>query len=320
MKFPPPSVTAPTLSSFEWQCEGLTIGGFTTYGILGVEGWDLAKIMSKNVQRNRDYGEILGLDVFAGRDVIIDMWVKSDGISLQDAELQIASAFQIMPDSETYLWGQLPNLPVMCAVGRCEKKPRKIDSDYANANISKPSITFHATDPRLYGQALQVELTLGGGASGGVTFTGSVPPASQSFGVAPSFTVTFGANSGTTTTIENEGNMEMRPYLIFNGPLTNPFFANETQSAMVTLQEPGGSGYTVLSGDQATIDLDTHLVQYWPGGIAANTPYAIQEWLTYGSQWWNLPGGVAQTIQFGSADATNVGGTGFVWYAPAWEL
>jgi hypothetical protein len=307
MKFPPPTATVPALNNYEFGFNNLVFGGSTNYGLLNVEGLDLAKIASKNVQRNRTHGEVLGLDVFAGRDIVLDFWLQSDGVSLQDAQLNLASAFQIQPDTESYLWFQVGTLPVMCVPCRVEKRAVKIDSDYANANVAKPQITLHATDPRLYGQGVQTPLMLGASSSG----LGPFP-------VGP-FPVTFGSNSGSQIVIDNTGNMEMLPYIVFNGPLTSPFIQNATQSAIITLQNPAQTGYTVLAGDQATIDLDTHLVQYWSGGIANNQPSAIANWLVYPPTWWDLPPG-GSLIQFGSADSTNTGGSVYIQWAPAYEL
>jgi hypothetical protein len=148
--FPSPTITPPTLNDFEYYFNGLHFGAETPFGVLGVEGLDLAEIRSGDISYPRDYGQFKGLDLFAGKDIIFDFWEKSNGVSLQSSQLELATATNIMPDEEFPLWFQLPNLPILCVFCRVRKRPTKIDSDYAAANIAKPELVLHATDPRIY--------------------------------------------------------------------------------------------------------------------------------------------------------------------------
>ena len=193
--FPSPAEEPPSLEPFQWYFNGLTFGANTAIGVLNVEGLDLAEIRSGDVNWPRDHGQAAGLDIFGGRDVLIDLWIKSGGSSLQATQLELAAATNVMPDSEMPLWFQLPTLPILCVMCRPRKRPGKIESDYAAANIYKPTLSFHATDPRIYGEGVETE-------------------------IKPN-------HPSTTKTLDNTGNMEMRPIAVFTGPLARPTIKNK---------------------------------------------------------------------------------------------
>ena len=193
MTFPPPPIIAPPLEDYEFFYNGLTFGDTTPWGVLKVEGLDLAEIRSGDVNWSRDHGQAIGLDLYGGRDVIIDFWVKSDGTSVQHALAALAAASVVRPDEELPLWFKLPNLSPLCVMCRPRSRPMTIDSDYAAANIGKPTLTLHATDPRIYSVATDTPLVM------------NEPPATP-----------------TTVEIDNTGNTEMRPIVIFDGPIARP--------------------------------------------------------------------------------------------------
>lgn len=200
--FPLPSVEPPTLNDFEWQFNGLTIGGNTNFGVLKVEGLNLPEVRNGDVAWPRDHGQAAGLDLYGGYDIIIDLWMKTNGESLQAAQLELAKATRVLPNEQIPLWFQLPNMPLMCVMCRPRKRPMDIDSDYAAAQIGEPSVMFHSTDPRLYLPGLEHTIDLSAPSGGKVT--------------------------PTEFTVDNEGNTEMRPILIFTGPLTVPELQNGT--------------------------------------------------------------------------------------------
>lgn len=188
--FPSPSLTPPTLEGFQWEYNGLVMGAGTAFGVLGVEGLDMADIRSGDVNLPRDDGQTMGLDLYGGRDIILDLWMKTDGTSLQAAQLELAAATVVRPNEEIPLWFQLPNLPIMCVMCRPRKRPMKVDSDYAAAQVGKPELSLHATDPRIYGEGVETE-------------------------ISPN-------HPATTVTLDNTGNQEMRPIAVFTGPLARP--------------------------------------------------------------------------------------------------
>jgi Phage tail protein len=305
MAFPSPSLVPPTLEDFQWQFNGLTIGANTPFGVLKVEGFDLPEVRHGDVDIPRDHGRTKGLDVYAGKAIIFDLWMKTDGISLQDAQLKLATATLAQPNEESPLWFQLPNLPLMCVMCRPRKRPMTIDSNYAAANIGEPELVLEATDPRLY-QAGQAE-----------TLTLSTPSGGLAFPVT--FPVTFSSTTPSTIVVVN-GNMEMRPIVIFNGPLTNPAIENGsiTGSPFLMVVNPEETEFTVQEGDQILLNLGSpHLLQYFQGGVTSgNEPNDIMNWLTSESTWWDLLPS-SNTIRFYSQDATNTGGTATLQWAPA---
>jgi hypothetical protein len=324
MSFPRPTLTVPSLSPFELNYNGaLTIGGTTAWGVLNIEGLDLANIATKDVGKPRDSGQLAGLNLLMDRTVTIDMWLKSDGVSMQDTQLQLATAFPNMIASDSFpLWFQLPNLPILCVMCRVVKRTVKIDSDYANSNIAKPTLVLHATDSRIYGAGQSQPMGLGSGPGTGVTF-GSFPGHGLPDNTGTlTFPVTFGSGSaGNMVTLDNTGNCATRPQLLFTGPLTNPFVDNITQGASLLFSDPyQGASYTVLAGDQMLVDLDTHVMTYYPGGMGSGeASYTVANFLKPVSDWWDLAPG-DNTIWFGSADSTNVGGTCELSWAPSWQL
>jgi len=197
MPFPSPSLVPPELTDFQWSFNGLTMGAGTPYGVLLAEGLALADIRSGDVNWPRDHGQAVGLDLYAGRDIILDLWMKTDGTSLQHAQLALAAATVVRPLEEIPLWFQLPNMPLLCVMCRPRKRPIKIETDYAAAQIGKPELVLHATDPRIY-QAGRESAALK-----------PKPP------------------GGSTVVLNNEGNTEMRPILFFAGPASRPRATNE---------------------------------------------------------------------------------------------
>jgi hypothetical protein len=179
-------------------------GADTPIGVLNIEGLDLAEIRSGDANWPRDHGQARGLDLYGGRDVIFDLWMKTDGTSLQQSQLELAAATVVLPNEEPPLWFQLPNLPVLCIMCRPRKRPMKIDSDYAAGQIGQPELVLHATDPRIYG-------------------------AGQATTIAPNF-------PATSAVLDNTGNTEMRPVIVFNGPLARPKAASQAIAGEPFLQ------------------------------------------------------------------------------------
>jgi hypothetical protein len=195
MAFPSPALEPPTLESFQYQYNSLKFGAGTAYGVLFAEGLDLAEIRSGDVNWPRDHGQAKGLDLYGGRDIIFDLWMKTDGTSLQHAQLALAAATVVRPDEELPLWFQLPNLPLLCIMCRPRKRPMKVESDYAAAQIGKPELHLRATDPRIYTAGVETE-------------------------IKPN-------HPATSKTLNNTGNTEMRPILVFTGPLARPTATNK---------------------------------------------------------------------------------------------
>jgi len=352
--FPPPSITPPELNDWEFFYNGLRFGDETPLGILNIEGLDLANIRHSNVNWPRDHGQSKGLDLYADRAILFDLWMKTDGTSLGHEQLAVAAATVVLPNEEPPLWFKLPDFPVLCVLCRPLKRLMKYESDYAAARIGKPELSFSAADPRIYGAGVETLLS-------------------------PNY-------PATTVTIDNEGNTEMRPIAVFTGPLARPKIGNDTIAGMPFLEfidpqaeeeeeefrkkweaevtklteeiekestgkvekelkekerkeikekgekeskeklekrekeEREGERPTVKAGDQILVDLGTpHLAFYYPGGIAKDEPENIMQWVTSSSRWWDvIPG--ENAIKFSSFDTKATAGTAELQWASAYQL
>jgi hypothetical protein len=312
MAFPLPSVTPPTLSNWEFQYNGLTFGAGTAYGLISVKGLgDLATVRAQDTPFPRDDGEFTGLDVLGGRDIELDMWVNSSTLSPFAASTALGAAFYRQANTNLPLWFQVPGAPVLCSMCRPRLKPEVWDADYAAGARLATNMTLHANDPRIYGAGVQSSVTVG-------------PPAGGlSFPVGPFPVGPFSSTTPEQVTINQTGNIEMRPIVVINGPITNPIISNTSLTGSPYLQftNPYQTTYTVLAGDQLLIDLGTpHRMLYYSGGIASGSaPSNVAFWLELGSTWWDLiPGN--NVISLGSADSGTTGGGAYIWWAPAYAL
>lgn len=310
MAFPSPSVSAPSLSPYQLSFQGLTMGAGTPYTVTKMTGLDLPQIRSTDPGRPGDQGEFIGLDLYGGRDITIDFElipVLSAGTNLQQLLLNLRQVFEVQGVTELPLYVQLPNLPLLCAMVRTRKATYPIDLDYSAAEIAKPVIQVHATDPRLYAAPTStVTIDLPQNVTTGLTFPVTFP-------------VTFGGGGGNQAVITNYGNTEMRPVLVVNGPCTNPTVTNLSISGYpaLTFANPTQSGKTLASGQSLVVDLDFRTITFYAssGAVGSPRPY----WLQPGSTWFNLPPG-ASTLEFSSGDSVVVDGYLSVEYASAYLL
>lgn len=292
--FPSPSITPPTLENYQWEYNGLTLGANTPYGVLKAEGLDFATPRHGDIPWPRDHGEARGLDVFGGRDVILDLWVKSDGTSLQHALLALAAAQNIMPTAEMPLWFQLPNLPIMCVMCRPRKRTYPIDSDYSAANIAKPELSLHATDPRIYSAGKEASVALGDS-----------------------------PETGGLIAAVNAGNTETRFVVIFQGEVENPALQNLVISQEPTLRFtlPGEPEENTVPPDyQLSVNTGIpHLVQLYNGTVAEGDWTTAMKLLTWDSIWYDLIPG-ENTLRYHASATSNPASTATVQWASAWNL
>lgn len=300
--------TPPSLNDWQWQFNGVTLGPGTSYGITKVTGMNLATIRTGDQALPREQGEMPGLDVYGGRDVELDLWMTGSG-GLVSNQLALSGAMLIGNATPVPLWLQIPTLPLLCVMGRVRKRDMPWDAEYAAGAVGKPVVSVHCNDPRVYTVASTTSISLASGGGG------------LGFPVGP-FPVTFGQASSTATTVKNSGNTETRPLVIFNGPVTNPWIANNTTGASLYFTNPGQGGYTVAAGDQLVVDLAApHRILYYSGGVTSGVaPSAVRDWLNGNSTWWTLIPGSNQ-IQYGSQDTalTGLGAAEVVW-SSAYQL
>jgi hypothetical protein len=281
----------PALDAWQMQFNGVVFGAGTDYSILGVEGLDLPVVRNGDVARSRDTGEFIGLDLLGGRDITLTLDCASiAGANLQADLTTLATAFAppVGGQTESVLWIQMPNLPLLAVACRVRKRQIPIDLAWSQGLASKIIIALHCTDPRLYGETSDQVIQLSSGTSG-MMFPATFP---LSFG---------GAATPGTLVVNNTGNIEMRPIIVITGPVTNPTITNETTGLSMTFSNPSQSSYTLNSGDTLAIDLDAHSVLWTV--YEASTSSSVRSWVVNGSTWWDLPPGI-NTISFTSSDGT----------------
>lgn len=297
MSFPAPSVVAPDLDDFQLQYAGLTMGAGTSYPYLELQGVDLAKIRSGDAGRPLDQGEFIGWDLYGGRDITVSYWIAADGgSSLQALLAPFRAATVIGGVIEQPLWIKLPGTPLLVCSVRARKRTLNVDVNYGAAQLAKPVVQFHATDPRFYSTPTQTQAVGLAQPGAGLTFPVTFP-------------VTFGQSGGSATIqAVNSGDTEVRPILVIAGPVTNPWVSNGSLPGAPILQfsNPFQNGYTVPAGDTLTVDLDWQTISYQTAGSTQSSQ--VPDWLVYGSTWWNLPPGT-NSISWGSSDSAATGAT-----------
>ncbi len=287
MAFPAVTVTAPTLSNWEAYYNGITFGLSNPYAFHQIDGlFGNAPIKSGDVQRPRDQGEFIGLDLYQGRDFTVDTDAISNGTSLQSSLENLGSALLVGGTTELPFYVQLPNLPLLCTMARCRKYAYPINLSYG-AKLANPiSIAFHSTDPRLYTAPTQEQTAgLSGASVSGASFNWS-------------FNLSFGGSVAVShVNVANSGNYEIRPIVVIAGPCTTPTISNQSIAGIPSLT----FNLSLNNGDIMTVDMDAHTVVL-NGVNRLNT-------LAPGFQWWNLPANSTSTISFTSLDGTPVAGT-----------
>ncbi len=74
MSFPAPSLSVPALTVGQVSYGGLKMGGILPgglYNVVSIEGLSPPDVLSGDAQRAQDQGELIGLDVYPGRDFVV---------------------------------------------------------------------------------------------------------------------------------------------------------------------------------------------------------------------------------------------------------
>lgn len=313
MKFPAPTLTVPTLATWQFSFNGFTFGNATPAAVLKVTGLgDNPHIRSSTPTRARDHGQLVGLDLYGGRTFTINVWAQPNATSLQTNLLKLAAACEVGLATEQPLWFKQPNLPVLCVMCRPRKKTVPWDLNYGAAMVAKPVVQFHATSPLVFGKGRS--LTVGvPGPLPGMTFPSAGATFPLSFG---------GAVKPAGVTADHTGNAPMKPVLVITGPVTTPSLSNDSLpgAPLMTIRNPTQTGYTVTPGDQLVIDMDAHSVEYYVGGVASGSaPASRLSWVVAGSTWWYFQPG-PNLVHLVSEDSTTLTGTFQVQWADAYIL
>lgn len=298
MPFPDPGLTPPALNVFELNYGGVSFGGIGTgtYQLQGINpGLDTPSYISSDQQRALDHGEWQGVDLSPGRDIVVTQVCQAGTWADLETARQTLGGVMSPQQGEQPLYLQLAGGLFVCMA-----KPRKHNFPFdINSVLAKGTVVtsmWHATDPRWYAAPSKTASVGLPGPLGGVTFPVSFP---ASFG---------GGSYQGLLTVTNAGRMEMRPVLIFTGPLTNPRVTNLTLPGAPTV----AFRIALNAGDQLIVDTDTQSVMLSTAGSMTRVPRRDVE--TPGNVWWNLPPGANQ-LAWLAASGT---GTMTVQSADAW--
>src|ERR1017187_4522931 len=308
MPFPPYGTAVPSLSTYQLSYLGLTMGPSTAYGFKMMEGFDQPVIRSADVARPREGGELAGLDLSSGRELILTGLVQSDGTSVQHAMSALATT--LLPTfNEAPMWFQFPNLPLLASMVRPRKGTGPLD--VTTGAVNNKVLGFHATDPRLYAAPSQV--------------SGGLPAPLGGMHFNATFNLSFGGGSSVTVlSCPNAGNVDTRPVLVITGPVTNPIVTNQTTGWALSFTNPFQSSFTLNAGDTLTVDTDLHTVLYLASGNTVAVP--VRNWVVPGAIWPGTVAGIqglqpgANTISFNSQDSGSVAGTLAVQWSSAYTI
>lgn len=285
MPFPDPGVTPPTLDDYQFNFGDFTFGGFGGfYDLLpdGLTGLDQTPIRASDADRPRDQGQLIGLNLYGPRDIIVDVGVLSDGTSLSHARHALEAAVAPQVVAETPFYAQLPGQDLLVCMARNTRYSWALTQAAILLGLDTVSMMFHATDPRWY-----------------------LAPTTASGPVAPSASIT----------LDNTGTVEMRPVLVITGPATGLTIANSTYGAALTFTNPAApvGGDLPTSSDTLTVDLDLGIVTAFISGVT----YSAPQWQTTGSVWWNLQPG-SNVIDFSCVSSSSGAGCTINW-SPAYR-
>lgn len=298
MSFPDPSVPAPALTPYQLSFRGLAFGGlnpasaYQTVDITG--GLDLPAVQAGDVQRPLSGGEFIGVDVPGGRDIALDLLVKTNAVSFDNARQALGAVFQSTGDVEFPLF-----LALNSGTYACMARPRKfnfpMDINWTVAQAVKVAALLHSTDSRWY-------------ASPSKTATVAMPSDYGTSGLtvpAPVPWVLSAGSAGGLLDCWNLGMVPMFPELVITGPCTSASISNLSIAGSPTIS----FNVSLNAGDTLTIDTDFQTVTYLSAGSSAGAPRDNSE--VAGSTWWPLlPAngpdgtGAANVIQFTAAGGT----------------
>lgn len=255
------------LVTADWQMEynGVALGDGSPFLVTQVEGLlDLPDIVSGDRQRLRRHGLIAGDDFTNGRVVQLTLEVSgNDSYSFSQAVDMLMDA-SAPGGSEIPLVFQIPGV-AGSGKRRMNARPRRRSMPVGREfyyELPLAVLEFYSTDPRIYTNSLDSQVTSLPTAGGGLGFNATAP-------------FTFGAVSvGGTLTLNNAGNFQTSPSIVLEGPVTNPSI--ESLTADKTLS------FTITLGVGETLEIDTENRTVMLNGTSSryNTLDSTAQWFT----------------------------------------
>ena len=305
MSFPASTISPPSLGAYQFSFNGQSFGGTSSgaqYSFVSAAGLGQPPIQSGDIQRPADNGQIIGLDLIGGRDIVVSVVVHAiSGQTIDAAIAALTSPLSPGGATEYPLFFRKGDATVYAVMARFRDFQVTVDLNYVQANAAVVSLQFHATDPRIYSTPTLTASCGLGTQLGGLTFPLTFPMVFASGSVA-----------GTLTAL-NSGTFDVRPIFTITGPCVQPRIINSSLTGTPYLAFTG----TLYTGDTLVVDSDWHSVLYTASG--STTPASRANWVTPASSWWDLPPGTS-TIGFLSSDPTRTAATLTVTWASAWAF
>lgn len=271
---------------------GLTIGGpGSPYKVTVHSAHDTPEVRSSDEERSRRHGLDAGEDLLGGRSIIASITIVSPHPS-EDVWAAFSAALVPGRRGQYPLTIQTPGLAngaTVTANARVRRLVMPSDLDMIHAGVGKAVVEWFATDPRLYGAALN-GATVPGETEGGVSWPISWP------------LVWGGSASGGQMTLTNLGEFDAPWVATITGPVTNPRIRNQTTGQEMRVN------MTVEAGQTLVIDEDART-------ILLNGTGNRRSMLAVGSEWFSIVPG-ANVIQYaalsGSGPLTIVSSSAWV--------
>jgi hypothetical protein len=250
---------------------GVAIGqGTNGVEIVRIDPWSNAPIRSSDINRPLADGQFPGEDYNAGRFIVIDfeLWGSTDA-ELADNWEKVLQFTRRRRDERDLVF----RIPGWDDDFYCLARPRArtglvYDTPTIVGRRATGSVQFYATDPRLYGNTLQLQQGGLAVASGGLTFNAT---ANFVFGSSGSSGILDCTNEGIYPSFAN---------FVITGPVTNPSIENQSLSTIKTLEFIG----TVNTGETLEINSQDRTV-------LLNGTASRYSWLDDPTQWFRLQNG-----------------------------
>lgn len=268
---------------YSFTFNGLAFGNGTNIQITKADGLeDLPEIRTSDKLRGAADGELVGLDLLAGRSITLELLVLDSGAGDYFTTIEACKSAFTLGASETALVWQLPGRTQRSALSRCRRRSISVNNDY-QYRYGVVIVEFHATDPRAYDPlALQatansyqagtsgISLSVGTGVDRGVELPTGV-------GVNLGFDLTGLAGIGAINCINN-GSTFTYPVITFGAGsgITGWSITNQTTGVTDTFN-------TVLGAGQVMV-VDMHAAMY---GSPTTIPVAINGASSYNA--WAAP-------------------------------
>ena len=269
------------LSSYQGYTNGLAFGAATNVQLQSIGGLREANVQSGDIPLPRLDGAAPGFNPFVERTLTLTFQAFNPTVPFETVLEAITAAFQPVADPAglQLLKFLLPGWPSARQVmGRTTKGAIPIDTNY-QYNVATVAVEFTCPDPLIYNSLPMVASSKLPSPTAGLTF-----PATPNF--------VFGASTGGSFQLTNNGNYPAPMVFTIYGPVTNPVLSLGSLSL----------GFALALGASDVLVIDTHpqVRSATLNGAASRAGLIIT-----GSTWLQLPIGTS-SIGVASSDSAPV--------------